>query len=251
MLSKYLAQVGLTPSDIDLVPLNFPDQIAALTNHSIDAALSSEPFATRAIQTGGAVLLATGDQFSPDQQISTVIFTDKFIASQHDLGVKFMTAYLRGVRTYLAAFGTGENRDQVIQILTQKTDIKDPQLWTQIFPTGSNPDGKINLQSITDSQAFFQGLGLVQKPVDLGSMIDTSFTEAASRRWVQLQPPRRRTDPEPTSSPAHRDSARRRMHTVPHKPEPFDARGARAAGRRLSGILREWHRAVEEAYTAR
>ena len=179
MLSKYLAQANLTLNDVDLVALNFPDQVAALTNHSVDAAMMTEPFATRSIQTGSGALIATGDQMAPGQQVVVIVYTDRFVTTQRDDGVRLMTAYLRGLRAYLAAFSTGDQRDRIIQILTTRTDIKDPQLWMSIYPTGANPDGTVNVQSIADSQTYFQGLGLVQNPADLNKVVDTSFTQAA------------------------------------------------------------------------
>jgi NitT/TauT family transport system substrate-binding protein len=179
MLSRYLAQASLSLSDVDVVPLNFPDQVAALTNHSVDAALMAEPFATRTIQSGGGALLVTGDQVVPGQQVVGMVYTDRFATTQHDDGVRFMLAYLRGLRTYLGAFSTGEQRDRVIQILTTKTDIKDPQLWSSMYPTGANPDGQLNVQSVADSQTYFQQLGLVQNPAELSKVVDTSFVQAA------------------------------------------------------------------------
>jgi ABC-type nitrate/sulfonate/bicarbonate transport system substrate-binding protein len=91
------------PSDVDITPLNFPDQVAALTNHSIDAALMAEPFATRVIQTGGGALLVPGDKVSPGQQVVAVVFTERFIANQRDVGIQLLAAYLQGARKYTAA----------------------------------------------------------------------------------------------------------------------------------------------------
>jgi NitT/TauT family transport system substrate-binding protein len=67
----------------------------------------------------------------------------------------------------------------VIQILTQKTDIKDAQLWADMAPTGSSPDGQLNLQSIAESQAYFQKLGLVQNTPAPETLVDTSYAQAA------------------------------------------------------------------------
>ena len=50
-----------------------------------------------------------------------------------------------------------------------------------MYPTGVNPDGTVNVQSIADTQAYFQKLGLVQNPVDLSKAVDTSFVQAAVR----------------------------------------------------------------------
>src|SRR5260370_42640013 len=104
----------------------------------------------------------TADAVLHGLQVTGLFYTNKFITNRRDIAVGFMTAYLKGVRTYMAAFGgNAVDRDKVIQILTQRTDIKDPQLWADMMPTGSSPDGLVNLQSIDESQAYFGKLRMV------------------------------------------------------------------------------------------
>jgi NitT/TauT family transport system substrate-binding protein len=190
LLSKYLAQVNMTPKDVDIIPLNFPDQVAALTNRSVDAAMMAEPFATQVIKDGVASLLMTTDKVLPGHQVTGMVYTDRFISTRRDVAVGFMTAYLKGVRTYMAAFGgSAVDRDKVIQVLTQRSDIKDPQLWADMIPTGSSPDGQLNLQSIAESQAYFQKLGLVLNTPQPETLVDTSFTEAAVKTLGRGQAP--------------------------------------------------------------
>ncbi len=180
LLSKYLAQAGLTPNDVDIVPLGFPDQIAALTNRSVDAAMMAEPFATQVVKQNIAKVLTGTDKVLPGYQVTGLLYTDKFIKTQHDLAQGYMVAFLKGVRVYMAAFGgTATNRDQVIQIMTKRTDLKDPQLWIDMTPTGSSTDGRVDLPSIAESQAYFKSLGLVQSTPDPATLVDTSFAEAA------------------------------------------------------------------------
>ncbi len=190
LLSKYLAQVNLTPTDVDIVPLTFQDQVAALTNRSVDAALMAEPFATQVVKNGIASQLMTTDTVLPGHQVTGMVYTDRFITNRRDVAVGFMTAYLKGVRTYMDAFGgNAVDRDKVIQILTQRTDIKDPQLWADMVPTGSSPDGLVNLQSIAESQAYFGKLGMVLNTPQPETLVDTSFTQAALKTLGPGQPP--------------------------------------------------------------
>ena len=93
------------------------------------------------------------------------------------------------MRAYVDAFSAGKDRDRVIQILMEKTDLKDPQLWIDMYPTGVQPDGTINVQSIADTQAYFQKLGLVQNPVELSKAVDTSFIQAAVKTLGSVGPP--------------------------------------------------------------
>jgi NitT/TauT family transport system substrate-binding protein len=180
LLSKYLAQGNLTVNDVDIVPLGFQDQVAALTNRSVDVAFMAEPFATQVVKQNIGKILTGTDVMLPGYQVTGLVYTDKFMSSQHAAAQGFMTAFLKGVRAYMAAFGgNATDRDKVIAVMTKRTDIKDAQLWNEMIPTGSSPDGAVNLQSIAEAQAYFKGLGLVQSTPDPATLVNTSFAEAA------------------------------------------------------------------------
>jgi NitT/TauT family transport system substrate-binding protein len=182
LLSKYLAQAHLTPDDVDIVPLGFPDQVAALTNRSVDAALMAEPFATQVVKQNIGKVLTGTDTVLPGYQVTGLLYTDKFMSSERDVATGFMIAFLKGVRVYMDAFGgNAVNRDQVIQIMTKRTDLKDPQLWSEMTPTGSSPDGVVDLPSIQASQQYFLGLGLVQNAPDPATFVDTTFAQNAAK----------------------------------------------------------------------
>jgi NitT/TauT family transport system substrate-binding protein len=190
LLSKYLAQANLTPNDVDIVPLNFPDQVAALTNRSVDAGMMAEPFATQVVKQNIGKVLTGTDTVLPGYQVTGLLYTDKFMSNSHDVASGFMIAFLKGVRVYMDAFGGNAiNRDQVIQIMTKRTDIKDAQLWAEMTPTGSSPDGAVDLPSITASQDYFKGLGLVQVTPDPSTFVDTSFAQNAVKVLGPGTPP--------------------------------------------------------------
>lgn len=177
---KYLTQANLAPTDVDITPLAFPEQMAALAGGAVDAAIMVEPFTTNTVNQGIGVKLAGADQFSPDQQVTTIVFTDDFIARQRDTATRWVTAYLRGIRAYNAAFRNNVDKDRIVSILVDKTAIKDKQLWSQIVPVGLRPDGSMNAASIQDSANFFQRIGQTQTAVDMTKFIDTSFLQAAN-----------------------------------------------------------------------
>lgn len=179
VLNKYLGSVNLTPNDVQIVPIAFPDQIVALANRSIDAAIMAEPFATRAVQNGSGTRLATFDQIDPGQQVAGLVYSDAFIAQHHDLAVAWMTAYVRGIRTYNAAFVNGVDKDRIVSILADKTGIQDTALWGSMIPAGLNVDGKLNEQSVADAAKYFQSIGLTPEVPAVSTYVDNSFTEAA------------------------------------------------------------------------
>jgi NitT/TauT family transport system substrate-binding protein len=190
LLSKYLAQGGLTVNDVDVVPLTFQDQVAALTNRSVDVAFMAEPFATQVVKQNIGKILTGTDTMLPGYQVTGLLYTDKFMNTSHAAAQGFMIAFLKGVRAYMGAFGgTGTDRDKVIGVMTKRTDIKDAQLWNEMIPTGSSPDGAVDLQSIAEAQAYFKSLGLVQNTPDPATLVDTSFAQAAVKQLGPGAPP--------------------------------------------------------------
>ena len=179
VLDKYLRGANMTPNDVQIVPIAFPDQIVALANRSVDAAIMAEPFATRAVQNGSGTRLATFDQIDPGQQVAGLVYSDAFIAGHHDLAVAWMTAYVRGIRTYNAAFVNGIDKDHIVSILADKTGIQDTALWGSMIPAGLNVDGKLNEQSVADAARYFQSIGLTPEVPPVSTYVDNSFTDAA------------------------------------------------------------------------
>jgi len=181
LLSVYLARASLRPQDAHIQPIPFTAQIAALSNNAVSAALMTEPFATQAIKNEIGVRLVTLDQIVPNQQVGTLAYGFQFIGAHRDWGEQFMVAYVLGIRAYNAAFARGADKAHIIQILTQKTAIKDPQMWEEMIPTGFNPTGKVNIESIQQAENFFHQLGLVPQPPLLSTFIDHSFVDHANQ----------------------------------------------------------------------
>ncbi len=180
-LAVYLARAHLTVKDVHIQPIAFPAMMAALSNKAVPVAIMTEPFATQAVKVGLGVRLITGDEILPGQQIGTIAYGTQFIAAHRDWGNRFMVAYVQGIRAYNAAFRHGADKPRIIQILTQKTPIKDPQLWAEMIPAGLNPTGRVNVESIQQAENFFHEIGLVPQPPALSSFIDHSFVNYANQ----------------------------------------------------------------------
>jgi len=179
-LNELLTAVGLKYSDVDTVNLPFPDHVAALANKAVDASASVEPAATIAIRNGFAVLVKADDEIIPNHQIAVLLYSAGF-ARKADAATRFMRAYLRAVRFYNGALSdgrmSGPNADEVIAILAEATPIKDPAIYKAITPTGINPDGKVNLPSLTADLRFYRQQKLVTGLVRLDRVVDDSFVE--------------------------------------------------------------------------
>lgn len=181
-LVKFLAKGGLTREDIKHIYLPYTQHEVALKNGSLDATNTIEPFATDAVKSGVAVKLMGDDEFYPNQEISVVMYGGAFVREHRDLGVKFMRAYIRGVRFYNDALAGGKlagpNAAAVIKLLNDQTKM-DPAVLSAIVPTGANPDGKLNVASLRDDLAAFKSWGLIEGNVTADQTVDTSFAAEA------------------------------------------------------------------------
>jgi NitT/TauT family transport system substrate-binding protein len=181
-LNTLLKSAGLRYSDVTTANMPLPDHVAALGNKAVDAAASVEPAPAIAIRNGFARLVKSDDEIIPNHQIAVLLYSER-LAKNRDAATRFMRAYIRAVRFYNGALHggrlAGPNADRVIEILAAATPIKDPAIYRLITPTGMNPDGRVNVQSLTDDLTFYTEQKLISGPVKMDQLVDHSFADAA------------------------------------------------------------------------
>ena len=74
-----------------------------------------------------------------------------------------------------------QTANEIINILTQYTNIKDPKVYASITPNGCNPDGKVNEESLKKDLQFFKDRNLIEGNVNVEQVIDHSFVAAAMK----------------------------------------------------------------------
>jgi len=153
-----LRRIGFADDDASFLPLPNPDHIAALANGSIDAAVSVEPIPTLAVQQGAAVVLADGDALRPDAQVGLLAMSDEFFRNR-EAALRFMVAYLRGVRDYNDAFVKGIDKAQVVGILVENTAVKDPVAYEQTKLAGLDPAGSLNVATLREDFDWLKSIG--------------------------------------------------------------------------------------------
>jgi NitT/TauT family transport system substrate-binding protein len=189
---KLLAEAGLQMDDIERVYMSFPQQVMALQNKAVDAALPVEPSAYQAEKLGAAVRIMGDDQIYPYHQLATVFYSGQFIESKPEAARKFMRAYLRGVRDYNDAVVddklAGPKGEAVIAILTEYSLIKDPAIHRAIAAIACDPDGRVNVDSLKEDLDIFRKEGLIEGKVTIEQALDTSFAEAAAKELGPYRP---------------------------------------------------------------
>lgn len=182
-LDEALKKGGLTHNDVSVVNMGYPQHVMALQNKAVDASITTEPSATLAVASGAAVRFAGDDEIYPDHQLAVVLYGGDFIKNQPEVARRFMCAYIRAVRDYNDALKDGKlagpKADEIIALLTEFTSIKDPAIYGTIVAHGSNPDGKLNVDSLKKDFEFFKNQGLIEGNASVEQVVDGSFVDVA------------------------------------------------------------------------
>ncbi|WP_432613156.1 ABC transporter substrate-binding protein [Halobacillus litoralis] len=175
---RMLDHAGLTEDDVELVLMSdFGNMLAAMGNKSIDAALQIEPLITQGESEGLHVRFGDATDYAPDAQIAMVLGSPSFVEKETDVSLRFMAAYLKGVRDYNDAFLHDDGLDEVIDIMTKHTALKDPEIWKKVGVTGLDPNGEMFVDDIKKQFEMYDANGAISGDIDFNDAVDTSMTE--------------------------------------------------------------------------
>ena len=168
-LNDAVAPFGVKYSEIEVTDIPFPQHMIAMQNGAIDGSVTTDPSSTLAIKSGVAVRLKGDDEVLPGHQVAVLLYAEHFAKARTDVAHRFMRAYVRGVRFYNGALHNG-------RFLGPN---KDPKIFEEITPVGNDPDGRVNVPSLQRDLDFFREQNLVSARIDLATVVDSSFVDAA------------------------------------------------------------------------
>jgi NitT/TauT family transport system substrate-binding protein len=182
-LNELLKKASYTFADVKRVFMSFPEQVAALQNGAVDAAIMPEPNATQAVREGYAVAFIGDDAWYPNEQEGVLVYGTTVLKARRDLGLKFMRAFLKAARFYNDALVNGKlagpNANQIVAVLTSETNLKDPSVYRAITPLGINPNGHVFLKSMHTDFDFFKAQGFIETQTKPEDAVDDSFAAEA------------------------------------------------------------------------
>lgn len=180
-LAHILGTAGLTYKDVNNNYIGYPQQIAAFTTGAIDAAITTEPSATQAVDNNVAVRFVVDGY--PNQQVAVLLYGGDFIAKRRDVAQRFMNAYVKSARVFNDATAggrfDGKGADEVVKTIMRTTGLKDADLFKKMIPNGIDPDGKVDTASMAADLKFFSENGYLEKPAKVEDVVDPSFAIAA------------------------------------------------------------------------
>jgi len=180
---KVLESVGLSIKDVEVKVMPFGQLAVAFANKAIDSALTILPWSsTLPEQRIAFELLDTDDVIKPyPVQIAGVLANTDWLKKNPDLARRYMTAYMRGIRDFCQAFHHGPNRDEIVKI-AMKTGVERRPEFLNKFPwAGRDVYGKVNVESLMDSQAWFRANGYSKADLPAERLFTTEYVDHANK----------------------------------------------------------------------
>ena len=189
-----LQRGGLGAKDVEIVYLSLPQQAAAFASGVIDASLLPEPFLSAAIKNGSAVSFLPVATVRDDSVSGVISYGEVFIKNRPEVAKKMTKAYIRGLRDYSDALKdahlAGPGAEEVIDILSRYSSVKDKDLLRRIIPHYVDPDGQPGIASLKKDWDFCKAEGIISGDVGVDQVVDTSLVAAALK---ELGPYMRKT----------------------------------------------------------
>jgi NitT/TauT family transport system substrate-binding protein len=183
LLDEVLKPYGLTMADLEIINLPVPSVGAALADGSIAAASIAEPNITQYVQQGHSVLWYKAEEVTPSAVTGVLVFGPTILDDDREVGNRFMTAYLKGIRQY----NEGKT-ERNLELIHSFTELDYETLEAMCFPSFSD-DGRINFEL---GYATFQDWALAQGHIEgaltKDELIDESFVDFANQALEESAP---------------------------------------------------------------
>src|SRR3954447_13418096 len=177
---KWQESAGLRPDDVELVNMQLSDAPLAMANRQLDAGGFSDPWATRILVEGTAVVLDPGP---PAERLSIVLTAGARLRhEQSELGRRFMLAFLRAIRD----LQTDEQikSDATVETFARWTGNR-PELVRQLrYMPRFDPNLTVDVDNLLDQQRVHiaSRATTYTDPLPADRLLDLALAEYAVQR---------------------------------------------------------------------
>lgn len=173
-LIQILEANGLSGNDVVVSNLRAPDQVIALSQGGVDAAMSTEPFASKLLKEGIGTFVACP---KPGTSVTGVVFSGKFMKERPQAARDFMVALMKGFREIQGQqFFSNEN----LQIFTKHTGVA-PEVIREMATYEWDPNMTLGTATLVEQQAVYMRYGALKykTPLKTEQFVDESYVKHA------------------------------------------------------------------------
>jgi ABC-type nitrate/sulfonate/bicarbonate transport system substrate-binding protein len=181
---RILAKGGLTPDDVEVVILPWPDQIPALGNRAIDVGLVGDPLGALAVSRGVAVILeereaGQGDPwYAPGLQGAMLMMNRPWAEAKPALATAVVKSFLQSAR-----------RMQGAKLFDDAEALASVERWVNVPPevvkAGAPPlfapNGRVHVETVMEMQRYFIEAGATdfKEPIPLERLYNDRYLNGA------------------------------------------------------------------------
>lgn len=181
LLDVYLKLSDVDPAAVNLVTMPFPDMQAAFEGKAIDAAVVAEPYVTIGNERELTSLLVDAYDIIPGMSFGVVMYGERLLDTDRDLGQRFMNALVAANGEMRAMLDDPSRRAELAEILHAYVPLQSQDLYEKAgLSTGREGMGiEINQPGgLADQLQWSIEQGLIPVVPDLPDFVDTGFTDA-------------------------------------------------------------------------
>lgn len=167
LLDRLLAPIGKSSADVDAVDLDDPAIGEAFDNGAIDFAFTSEPWSSRLVESGRAVVWRSLQEMAPDFELGTVLFGRRLLDLQPELGDRFLVAYRQAVADLDAGL------DAETSAALAATFGLDPGEFATLCLPAVRPGAVPSDEGFEEFQRWALAGGLLDRPAPLARLFDS------------------------------------------------------------------------------
>lgn len=172
-ISNALSLGNLTLDNVELMKMDYPSGLVALQNGAVDAGFLTEPYITRSVDSGAAVVLLPGTAYYPDFPLP-LYYGPALLDKDPDLGRRFMVAYLQGVKQYNE--GKTERNLKILGNYTHLDhDLLQKSCWLPVTENGTLPH-----KPVMDYMAWLYANGTIPRQLNDDEIFDMRYVTYAN-----------------------------------------------------------------------
>ena len=173
LIARLLESRGAKPEDVLLIQL--PQGTPVTSRETLDAVrYTSEPNLSSLLRDGVVAVVATTESVAPGHQNTVLVYGERLLHREPELGRRFMRAYLRGVRRY----NEGKT-DRNVDILSRRMKIEPALIRASCWASIAN-DGRIDPAGVQPFLDWALVNGYLDRPITMASWWEPSFLDAAA-----------------------------------------------------------------------